>query len=57
MSVAPIGKNLVNVSRTLTTASTAIFVPFTTMELYQKEVCTTVLMHFQETLSSSIVTA
>lgn len=36
MSVAPIGKNLVNVSRTLTTASTAIFVPFTTMELYQK---------------------
>ena len=35
-SVAPIGKNLVNIERTLTTASTAIFVPFTTMELYQK---------------------
>lgn len=35
-SVIPVGKNHVNIERTLTTASTAIFVPFTTMELYQK---------------------
>lgn len=35
-SVAPLGKNHVNIKRTLTTASTAIFVPFTTMELFQK---------------------
>lgn len=35
-SVATIGKNHVNIKRTLTTASTAIFIPFTTMELYQK---------------------
>ncbi len=35
-SILPLGKNHVNIERTLTTASTAIFVPFTTMELYQK---------------------
>lgn len=35
-SIMPVGKNHVNIERTLTTASTAIFVPFTTMELYQK---------------------
>lgn len=35
-SIMPVGKNHVNVERTLTTASTAIFVPFTTVELYQK---------------------
>lgn len=35
-SIMPIGKNHVNIERTLTTASTAIFIPFTTMELYQK---------------------
>ena len=35
-SIMPVGKNYVNVERTLTTASTAIFIPFTTMELYQK---------------------
>ncbi len=35
-SIIPVGKNHVNIERTLTTASTAIFVPFTTMELYQK---------------------
>lgn len=34
-STLPLGKNYVSVERTLTTASTAIFVPFTTMELYQ----------------------
>ena len=34
-SVYPLGKNHVPVSRTLTTASTAIFIPFTTQELYQ----------------------
>jgi hypothetical protein len=34
-SVLPIGKNHVEIERTLTTASAAIFVPFTTMELYQ----------------------
>lgn len=35
-SVLPIGRNYLNLRRTLTTASTAIFVPFTTQELYQK---------------------
>lgn len=35
-SIIPVGKNHVNIERTLTTASTAIFIPFTTMELYQK---------------------
>ena len=35
-SILPLGKNFVNIKRTLTTASTAIFIPFTTMELYQK---------------------
>ena len=35
-SIMPVGKNHVNIERTLTTASTAIFIPFTTMELYQK---------------------
>lgn len=34
-SIIPLGKNYVNIERTLTTASTAIFIPFTTMELYQ----------------------
>lgn len=34
-STLPLGKNFVPVERTLTTASTAIFVPFTAMELYQ----------------------
>lgn len=32
----PLGKNHVEIQRTMTTASTAIFVPFTTQELYQK---------------------
>ena len=35
-SILPVGKNHINIERTLTTASTAIFIPFTTMELYQK---------------------
>ena len=35
-STMPIGKNLIEIQRTLTTASTAIFVPFTTQELYQE---------------------
>ena len=35
-STYPIGKNHVEIQRTLTTASTAIFIPFTTQELYQK---------------------
>lgn len=34
-SILPLGKNFVNIERTLTTVSTAIFIPFTTMELYQ----------------------
>ncbi len=34
-SSLPIGVNLVEIYRTLTTASTAIFIPFTTQELYQ----------------------
>ena len=35
-SILPLGRNYVNIERTLTTASTAIFIPFTTVELYQK---------------------
>ena len=35
-SILPIGKNHIDIKRTLTTASTAIFVPFTTQELFQK---------------------
>lgn len=34
-STLPLGKNFVEITRTLTTASTAIFIPFTTQELYQ----------------------
>ena len=34
-SIIPVGKNLIDVKRTLTTASTAIFIPFTTQELFQ----------------------
>lgn len=34
-SILPLGKKHVDIERTLTTVSTAIFVPFTTMELYQ----------------------
>lgn len=35
-STMPIGKNLIEIQRTLTTASTGIFVPFTTQELFQE---------------------
>ncbi len=35
MSALPLGQNLVQVQRSLTTSSTAIFVPFTTQELFQ----------------------
>ena len=34
-SILPLGKNFVNIERTLTTVSAAVFIPFTTMELYQ----------------------
>ena len=34
-SCVPLGNNLVNIQRGLTTSSTAIFVPFTTQELFQ----------------------
>ena len=34
-SSLPLGVNLVEIQRTLTTASTAIFIPFTTQELFQ----------------------
>ena len=36
MSCLPLGNNLVEIQRGLTTSSTAIFVPFTTMELFQR---------------------
>ena len=36
-SLIPVGKNHVEIERTLTTASTAVFIPFTTMELYQRD--------------------
>jgi len=35
-STMPVGKNLIEIQRTLTTASTGIFVPFTTQELFQE---------------------
>lgn len=34
-SILPLGKNFLEIQRTLTTASTAIFVPFTTQEVFQ----------------------
>ena len=34
-STLPLGKNYIPIERTLTTASTAIFIPFTTQELFQ----------------------
>ncbi len=37
MSALPLGQNLVPIQRSLTTSSTAIFVPFTTQELFQSE--------------------
>ena len=37
MSSLPLGKNLIPIHRGLTTSSTAIFVPFCTRELFQKE--------------------
>ncbi len=36
MSSLPLGQNLVPIQRSLTTSSTAIFVPFTTQELFQR---------------------
>ncbi|MBO0468559.1 ATP-binding protein [Enterococcus plantarum] len=36
MSSIPIGKNLIEIQRGLTTSSTAIFVPFTTQELFME---------------------
>ena len=35
MTSLPLGKNFVPIQRSLTTSSTAIFVPFTTQELFQ----------------------
>ena len=35
MSSLPLGRNLIEIQRSLTTSSTAIFVPFTTQELFQ----------------------
>lgn len=35
-AILPLGKNEVDIKRTLTTASTAIFIPFTTQELFQE---------------------
>ena len=35
MSSLPLGFNQINIKRSLTTSSTAIFVPFTTQELFQ----------------------
>lgn len=35
-STMPLGKNYIEIQRTLTTASTGIFIPFTTQELFQE---------------------
>ncbi len=37
MSSLPLANNLIDIQRGMTTSSTAIFVPFTTQELFQKE--------------------
>lgn len=37
MSSLPLAQNLIEIKRGMTTSSTAIFVPFTTQELFQKE--------------------
>ncbi len=37
MSSLPLANNLIEIQRGMTTSSTAIFVPFTTQELFQKE--------------------
>ncbi len=37
MSSLPLGQNLIEIKRSLTTSSTAIFIPFTTQELFQIE--------------------
>jgi hypothetical protein len=48
MACVPIGVNEIEIKRGLTTSSTAIFVPFTTQELFQAvKLSTTVLTHFQ----------
>ena len=36
-TVLPLGNNKIKISRTLTTESTAIFIPFTSQELFQKD--------------------
>ena len=36
MSSVPLGLNQINIQRSLTTSSTAIFIPFTTQELFQR---------------------
>ena len=43
MSSIPLGENLIQIQRGLTTSSTAIFVPFTVQELFQRRrsVCIT----------------
>ena len=35
MSSLPLASNLIEIQRALTTSSTAIFIPFTTQELFQ----------------------
>ena len=35
MSCLPLAQNLIEIQRSMTTSSTAIFVPFTTQELFQ----------------------
>ena len=37
MSSLPLGRNLIEIQRSLTTSSTAIFIPFTTEELFQAD--------------------
>ena len=37
MSTLPLANNLIEIQRGMTTSSTAIFVPFTTQELFQSE--------------------
>ena len=39
MSSLPLGKNWIPIKRALTTTSTAIFVPFTTQELFMGDIC------------------
>jgi type IV secretory pathway VirB4 component len=54
MSSLPLGLNLIEIQRGLTTSSTAVFVPFTTCELFQRGEA---LYYGRNALSGNLITA